>query len=123
MTLDYTPEALSDTLANRVSIYMKQHNPEKQIKLGNCWYTDDQFQAQLGTAGPRRVVENRWNIFHWMIIEWMNKYGNNKRCINFLDAGCGDGINLVGMHKMLSVMPNNIRFFGLDYNPILREEY
>ena len=97
---------------------MKQNNPQKQIKLGDRWYTDDQFQAQLGTAGPRRVVENRWNIFYWMIVEWMNKYGNNKRCINFLDAGCGDGINLVGMHKILSVMPNNIRFFGLDYNPI-----
>jgi len=101
---------------------MKQHNPEKQIKLGNCWYTGDQFQAQLGIAGPRRVVENRWNIFQSMILEWMNKYENKKRCINLLDAGCGDGINLVGMHKILSVMPNNILFLVLIITPFVYSE-
>ena len=95
-------------------------DPSKQIEEGNCWYTDDQFAVQLGTPSSKFVVENRWRIFSEAIDRWIqrNQTDRGKQTIHILDAGCGDGINLFGLHQALKKHSWDIQLFGIDYNPL-----
>ena len=95
-------------------------DPSKQIEEGNCWYTDDQFAVQLGTPSSKFVVENRWRIFSEAIDRWIqrNQTDRGKHTIHILDAGCGDGINLFGLHQALRKHSCDIELFGIDYNPL-----
>lgn len=99
---------------------MRQHEPEKQVAMGDTWYTDDQFRSQFGTPGRRRIIENRWNIFHKMIQDWLceRKYDDSGSDLKMLDAGCGDGINLMGMTEKAKESAWNLELTGVDYNPI-----
>ncbi|MBU4413782.1 MAG: class I SAM-dependent methyltransferase [Proteobacteria bacterium] len=47
----------------------------------------------------------------------MKKHKNSGAELNFLDAGCGDGVNLVGMSRKL-MNHSNIRYIGIDYSPL-----
>ena len=81
---------------------MRQNEPEVRIRLGDPWYTADQFRSQLSTSGRRKVIEDRWRHFGEMIREWKGTRtgGDPRRPLGVLDAGCGDGINLVGMKPL-----------------------
>lgn len=97
---------------------MKQRNPEEQIQLKNPWYTGDQVDIQLGSKGTRRVIEERWNIFHSMIREWLAGMPENERKkLRLLDAGCGDGVNLIGLHDILTGQLD-FQYVGMDYSPL-----
>lgn len=88
--------------------------------MGNAWYTADQFCSQLGTSGRRKIIENRWNIFQRLIQDWMHVYKQSapQRPFKMLDAGCGDGINLMGMSEKAKESAWNLELTGVDYNPI-----
>jgi glycosyltransferase involved in cell wall biosynthesis len=109
-----------ELLDSRTGIYMKQLNPECQAATGDPWYTDSQFQAQMGTPGRRKIIENRWNIFRDMIQTWMSEQGFDHTEMRFkiLDAGCGDGINLLGISEKAKENAWNFEFTGVDYNPV-----
>lgn len=95
---------------------MKQHDPKAEIAAGNPWYLTDQFHAQLGSKGRRRVIENRWRVFGEMIREWQgSRHGGRWRV---LDAGCGDGINLVGLLGIGDRLGLALQLVGVDYNPV-----
>lgn len=96
---------------------MKQHQPAAEIAAGNPWYLADQFRAQLGSRGRRRVIEHRWKVFAQMIRDWR---GGElpARPLNFLDAGCGDGINLVGLREVARMASVTFNVAGVDYNPV-----
>ena len=96
---------------------MKQHAPQGQIAAGNPWYQADQFHSQLGSPGRRRVIENRWRVFGEMIREWRQRW-NHTGALTLLDAGCGDGINLVGLRRIEAADRLQMRLFGVDYNPL-----
>jgi len=96
---------------------MKQDDPQSQISAGNRWYVADQFHAQLGTDGRRRVIENRWRVFGEMIREWRRRQ-HASTVLNVLDAGCGDGINLVGLRRIEGDEHLVMNVFGVDYNPL-----
>ena len=95
---------------------MKQHEPAAQIAAGNRWYLADQFKAQLGSRGRRRVIEDRWRVFDGMLREWRarRQYAG---LVRLLDAGCGDGINLAGLSRQ-SASASSLRLVGVDYNPV-----
>lgn len=95
---------------------MKQHDPKAEIAAGNPWYLADQFHAQLGSKGRRRVIENRWRVFGEMIGEWLESRAASS--LRILDAGCGDGINLVGLRGLESRLGRSLQLVGVDYNPL-----
>ncbi len=96
---------------------MKQHHPEAQIAAGNRWYVADQFRSQLGSRGRGRVIERRWQVFHAMLREWRGRAGHAGP-LTVLDAGCGDGINLIGLRRFATPEPVAMQLVGVDYNPV-----
>ena len=96
---------------------MKQHRPDAEIAAGNPWYVADQFGSQLGTRGRRRVIEDRWRVFGRMLRDWRARHGHTG-VLTVLDAGCGDGINLVGLREVAAQLNLQIDLYGLDYNPL-----
>ena len=94
---------------------MTQQDPRGQIASGNRWYFADQFHSQLGSRGRRMVIENRWRLFGDMIREWRRRR-NHTGAVAVLDAGCGDGINLVGLRRIAAADGSPMRTIGVDYN-------
>lgn len=96
---------------------MKQQHPQAEIAAGNRWYVADQFHSQMGSRGRRRVIEHRWEVFAGFLRDWRERRGHNGR-LNILDAGCGDGINLVGLGDVIAGHNLRASICGLDYNPL-----
>lgn len=96
---------------------MKQHQPAAEVAAGNPWYLADQFRAQLGSRGRRRVIENRWRVFGAMIREWA-RHRAIAGPVRVLDAGCGDGINLVGLRGIEEAERLPMRIAAVDYNQV-----
>ncbi len=98
----------------------KDHDPQDQVSTGNAWYTDDQFEKQYSRPGPRAVIENRWRIFETEIAEYLSHIDsqNSPEPVRILDAGCGDGINLLGLNNMIQAKRWNMRIYGADYNAL-----
>lgn len=99
------------------------HDPHQQISSENPWYTDDQFSIQYDRPGSRAVIENRWKIFEQNIKEFLSTDETISPDIplRILDAGCGDGINLLGLSNMVHAQGWNAQLFGVDYNPLRLE--
>ena len=78
------------------------------------WYKDDQFLRQMGELNGREVVANRWKIFKQALEPLLN----SENPIKLLDAGCGDGINLLELDRILyEHNPKNL-IMGMDLNPV-----
>ena len=95
----------------------RQDAPELRISEGDRWYIDNHFRAQMRTSGRRRIIENRWQIFRSMIDSWLAARGDG-RTFTLLDAGCGDGLNLVGLRQMARSAGWAMRMSAVDYNPL-----
>lgn len=85
------------------------------------WYREEHFARQLGHPSARAVVEGRWRIFAAEIRAWLTHdpacAGPAKdRRLQVLDAGCGDGINLVGLDRIFTDLGRAIALTGIDYN-------
>jgi ubiquinone/menaquinone biosynthesis C-methylase UbiE len=95
-------------------------DPSVLIDQQNPWYTDNQFSKQYNRPGPRAVIEKRWVVFKRVLTDFYRS--NNKvsisKPIRILDAGCGDGINLFGLGKIVREKGWNASIFGVDYNPL-----
>ena len=99
---------------------MKQDRPANRISEGDRWYTDSHFRAQMRTSGRRRVIENRWRVYKAMIAAWLVERGESTS-FTLLDAGCGDGLNLVGLKQMARSEGWQMRVRAIDYNPLRAE--
>ena len=95
------------------------HDPSRQIARGNPWYTVDQFAAHFGNASYRAGVERRWDVTERLAAEWIEQAGT--KSFTILDAGCGDGINLLGLLNAIRSRGWGARLHGLDYNPLRLE--
>lgn len=91
--------------------------PEEEINKDNPWYTDQQFIEQLGRAGRKAVIVQRWIVFESVINNYITK-SDNTTIVNILDAGCGDGINLWGLTEMKKKNGWHMEISGVDYNPL-----
>jgi SAM-dependent methyltransferase len=80
-----------------------------------AWWEGEQFAAQCGRPGPRAVVEHRWHVFAEAIDRWREAHPINSP-LRVFDAGCGDGINLLGLSNILRVRRITFELVGLDYN-------
>lgn len=101
----------------------KDHDPQEQISKQNPWYVDDQFSKQYGRSGTRALIEGRWKVFENAIEEFFQD-GNmptSERSARVLDAGCGDGINLYGLNKIICERKWNSLLYGVDYNSLRLE--
>ncbi|HSL22718.1 MAG TPA: class I SAM-dependent methyltransferase [Vicinamibacterales bacterium] len=92
-------------------------DPKREISASNPWYIDDQFAAQLGSAVPRAVIENRWRIFERAIDEWTALNGGVTPT-RLLDAGCGDGINLAFLGRLVGGRDWPTVLVGADYSSL-----
>ena len=96
---------------------MKQHHPQAEIAAGNQWYVADQFRSQLGSRGRRRVIEHRWHVFGVFVRDWRERCRHSGH-LNILDAGCGDGINLIGLDQLTAGQSLRASICAVDYNPL-----
>lgn len=96
----------------------QHHDPRAEVSSGNPWYTDDQFAKQYRRPGPRAVIENRWNVFESAIGEYFASLAPSAAPAHILDAGCGDGINLFGLDKIIRANGWNASLYGVDYNEL-----
>jgi 2-polyprenyl-3-methyl-5-hydroxy-6-metoxy-1,4-benzoquinol methylase len=99
------------------------HDPLHQIESKNPWYVDDHFLKQYNRRGPRAVIERRWKIFENAIEDFFIKSNTatSSSPARILDAGCGDGINLLGLNNMAQERSWNVSIYGSDYNPVRLE--
>ena len=92
--------------------------PETEIEAGNPWYIEDQFLVQLGSSSPfRAVVEHRWTVFERSLDEWVRSRGGGAP-LRLLDAGCGDGINLSFLSRLVSGRGWPTAVVGADYSAL-----
>lgn len=91
------------------------HDPNREVAAGNPWYVSDQFADQMGLARSRKVIEELWEALGTAVIGWSAGY-RGKEPIRMLDAGCGDGINLVGLRMAAQKLDRPTALFGCDYN-------
>lgn len=86
------------------------------------WYREEHFAHQLGNDSARAVVEGRWGFFTSAIRDWSTDYraqhDRSKRPLRVLDAGCGDGINLLGLSRIFGNLGIPVALTGIDYNPV-----
>lgn len=93
------------------------HDPVVQAASGNTWYTDDQFAKQLGHPGMKATIENRWSVFGRALREhFSDKKPDGEWRV--LDVGCGDGINLVGLNRIVESQGWHASLYATDYNPL-----
>lgn len=83
------------------------------------WYVDDQFSQQLGgNATPQKeVILERWKIFDLELRKYLST-STFSDPLRVLDAGCGDGINLVGLEKILSNLNQNFKLHAVDISAL-----
>jgi 2-polyprenyl-3-methyl-5-hydroxy-6-metoxy-1,4-benzoquinol methylase len=92
-------------------------DPDREIGSGNPWYVEDQFLIQLGSPALRLVVENRWQLFERAIDDWSRSKGGIAPA-RLLDAGCGDGINLSFLARMVANRGWPTVLIAADYNSL-----
>jgi len=92
-------------------------NPEDQIQAGNDWYVGDQFK-QLAKPGLKFIIEQRWRCFGEALSDFLkNRTSKGEgEALDYLDAGCGDGINLQWAERFFQNNHIDIRITALDYN-------
>ena len=86
------------------------------------WYREEHFAGQLGNPSARAVVEGRWRFFSAEIRHWLATGAGTseagRKPLRVLDAGCGDGINLVGLTRIFEELDQPIELTGFDYNEL-----
>jgi 2-polyprenyl-3-methyl-5-hydroxy-6-metoxy-1,4-benzoquinol methylase len=80
------------------------------------WYSDDQFAAQLRTPQQAAVIRNRWRIIA-VALAGLRADGE----VRVLDAGCGDGVNLLGLREALGGHVPRARLVALDATALRAE--
>ncbi len=83
---------------------------EREARKGNPWYTSPQFQA-LAHKAQRQTIQRRWAFFTRHIERQLATGGREQPC--FLDAGCGDGVNLSLLTRF-----DDVTVYACDYNPL-----
>ena len=68
---------------------------EKKDKI---WNKDDQFKNQYSSSHQKEQIKKRWKYFKNIII---SHNFDKLKSINVLDFGSGDGINILGIKKIL----------------------
>ncbi|MBA7489520.1 methyltransferase [subsurface metagenome] len=83
---------------------------KQKIKDRDPWYVDFQID-QVKSVDTKRSIRKRWNFIICAIDKFRKE--NKKNKLRILDAGCGDGVNLAILTKIL-----NVEVYGVDYNPL-----
>lgn len=96
------------------------HDPSQQIQANNQWYVGDQFANQMGSEGRRALIDFRWSFFERCVLQYArsNTVKGNRGQLSILDAGCGDGINLAGLGRIIEKNALDAMLTGIDYNPL-----
>lgn len=81
---------------------------KKKLESQDHWYIADQIQSSLHRS-MKRISEERQKFFSQVISDHI-KYKNHPV---ILDAGCGDGANLILLNQF-----EGATIYGMDYNPI-----
>ena len=95
-------------------------NPLREVEKNNPWYNDDQFLLQMENPAVQKVILARWAIFRSVIDQYTAPLKAN-HIFQILDAGCGDGINLIGLDQIKTELGLNCEIHACDYNQIRLE--
>jgi len=98
---------------------MKNEDIAIQVQRGNSWYVADQFE-QLNKSGTRAVIEQRWKFFRDVFLHYLKKKDSRDMAgsLCYLDAGCGDGINLQWASGFFKEQCIDVKVTAMDYNPL-----
>lgn len=91
---------------------------ENKVLQKDNWYVDDQMKHQLGAPGARFELEKRWKNFEKQLCHLPKLNENKKDKLKILDAGCGDGINLLFLKEFFKKRKISVELIGCDYNPL-----
>lgn len=97
---------------------MQKHKVQQEIVKKNDWYVGDQFKEQFLNSGIKHTINARWRTFEKKILNWVQKEGKQGLDLRVLDAGCGDGINLLGLKEIIDRNGLSATIQGCDYNPV-----
>ena len=98
---------------------MSTARPARAPGLGRPehWHSDDQFDRQLGGPAEAAIIAHRWSVFAAAISGVASRH-RGRHILRILDAGCGDGINLVGLRRGLEALQVPWSLFAVDMNPL-----
>lgn len=128
--LAWSRHRLADTQRVKRQVYGELLESEKAVTINDQrvpsdlgrpgaaphWIDGNQFAAQCDPPGTRAAIEQRWRVFADVINSW--RLGAPDRgTLQVLDAGCGDGINLEPLSRILRAHSDTVTLLGLDYNP------
>jgi 2-polyprenyl-3-methyl-5-hydroxy-6-metoxy-1,4-benzoquinol methylase len=85
----------------------------KAIEKENPWYVQEQLTS-VENPHQKKIIKQRWAFFTKIIEQ--QKTRRPGVVLQVLDAGCGDGVNLM----FLKSIPG-LRLFACDYNPLRTE--
>lgn len=90
-----------------------------RVEQRDSWYVADQFK-QLDKPGPRYIIEERWKRFGDILLHYLKNISFHGTIgqLRYLDAGCGDGINLQWASGFFKNNHIDVKLTGLDYNPL-----
>ncbi|PIU41074.1 MAG: hypothetical protein COS99_06980 [Candidatus Omnitrophica bacterium CG07_land_8_20_14_0_80_42_15] len=108
---------MSKEMGNNTKKITRAKDPASEIKLNNKWYIDGHF-CQLEDRASAGVILKRWRNFENALNLWLidDKTNHNNQRINILDAGCGDGVNLIFFDSFIKRSSLDAVLFGTDYN-------
>lgn len=86
----------------------------KKNTINENWYLDDQFKQQLHSEARKNIVLNRFRIFREALFPLLEA----GQKVDFLDAGCGDGINLQELEKLVVSYNIASTVTGIDYSKV-----
>jgi len=81
------------------------------------WHTDDQFARQLGDPSHADVIRWRWDAFAAALRSYFAE-NPDTQVFHVLDAGCGDGINLMALRRILNELGRPSTLVAIDLNPV-----
>jgi SAM-dependent methyltransferase len=98
-------------------------DPETRVRQGNQWYVGEQFSEQLGKPGTRSLIQRRWKYFGEIFLDYLSRRAAGASAegigpLRYLDAGCGDGINLQWAAGFFEGHNLDVRLTALDYNAL-----
>jgi len=85
--------------------------------IAEHWYIDDQFERQLGSPAQAAIIRRRWDAFASALRSFSGARADGLP-LRVLDAGCGDGINLVGLRQVLADLGLRAQLVATDMSPV-----
>lgn len=97
---------------------MVASRPDNKDNSPSHWFISDHFAEQWSNPASHSVIINRWAVWKIFLKNWLaaNKIQLENSFLHTLDAGCGDGINVMGLQQIMHEWASSFAIHAVDYN-------